>query len=320
MSSSLSAMNLQHEQGNEICQSTWHDWLWQCDLHEPAVPRLNRCHLLGLLIARHKAVYCQDEMYLRLGDVMQSVVHPSKKIVELSLRQLRDVVEDVQMHWAQHCAAGDSVVDVLHGLMAKFGDLARREQKHDDLRDVDPERPLRLNAACIKRYTATFCVLFRHLDVEARATQAPPVPRPGEEGCDLQLEAYHAQAAKDTYYTHAMHADIPPAARIAYKQEFAGMYHSITQVVYFHFPDYHRTPHAPLSELRQGTKLIHALALTLQLRPEMKVVMEDEQWPEDDCLWLVLATGKVYLVKTNPEEMERDIFTASSIWDLFALI
>ena len=37
-----------------------------------------------------------------------------------------------------------------------------------------------------------------------------------------------------------MMADLPPAARIIYKQDFQGMYHCVTQVVYMHFPSYDR--------------------------------------------------------------------------------
>ena len=132
--------------------------------------------------------------------------------------------------------------------------------------------------------TVTFCVLYRHLDMEATCTHVDDGGFP-----DFDIQDYHRQAGLDSFYEHAMYADLPPAARITYKQDFAGMYHSITQVVYFHFPDYSRKRQISLEEIRKGTQLLHCLSVALQLKPDVEVCLEDELWGKGKYNWIVTS-------------------------------
>lgn len=285
--------------------SHWRQWLWHTDMHEPLRPKFNRSHLLGLVLARHKALH--DPADARLGEVLPDIVHPSKKASELTLRQLRDAVEDLQMHWDLHCRQGDGVVDALDALWTRFGQLNLREHLcMDDLASVDPEAPTRMGLSAIRRFVVLFCVLYRHLDLEDRCTEC------ASKAEDLDLQSYHRQAGLDAFHEHAMYADLPPAARITYKQDFAGMYHSITQVLYFHFPEYSRKRQVDLDQIKTGASLLHCLSVALEMRPDVPVRMEDEQWGES-WNWVLLSGGKVYLAHPL-----YGVFTAKSIWQLLA--
>lgn len=301
---SLAELNRRLEEGYAFLdESSWREWLWECDLHAPLAPKFNKAHLLGLLLARHKAMHSPSDV--RLGETLPTIVHPSKRARELSLRQLRDAVEDLQVHWSEHCKAGDGVVDAIDALWTRFGELnLTRQQALDDLASVDPDTPDRMSNAAIRRFTAVFCVLFRHLELEASCVHMEPLHY------DFDIQSYHRQAGLDSFYEHAMYADLPPAARIAYKQDFAGMYHSITQVVYFHYPDYARRKPISLEDIRKGTQQLHCLSVALELRPDITVCMEDEQWSEG-WNWMLLSGGKVYLVTPD-----RVVYSADSIWTL----
>ena len=302
----LAELNRRFEAGEVVAdEALWRHWLYQCDMHAPLAHRFNRAHLLGLLLARHKARHSPTNV--RLGESLPHVVHASKRTCELSLRQLRDALEDLQMHWADHCASGDGVLDALDGLWTRFGELNLGPQTRlDDLASVDPDTPDRMSNAALRRFTVTFCVLYRHLDMEATCVH---LDSGGFAGFDV--EEYHRQAGLDSFYEHAIFADLPPAARITYKQDFAGMYHSITQVLYFHFPDYSRKRQIPLSEIRKGEPVLHCLSVALQLMPDVEVCLEDELWWKGKYSWIVMPGGKVYLAGPTG-----GLWVASTVWDL----
>lgn len=308
----LAELNRALEAGSPcVDDKAWSTWLWGCDLHEPLSPCFNRCHLLGLLLARHKARFEPGLMDVRLGESLPNVVHPSKRACELTLRQLRDAAEDLQMHWVEHCKCGDGVVDCVEALWTRFGDLnlSTQTQTLDDLGSIDPDISGRMSNAAIRRFVVLFCVLFRHLDLESSAVQiSDSMP------FDLDIQNYHRQAGLDAFYEHAMYADIPPASRVVYKQDFAGMYHSITQVVYFHFPDYARKRQIGLEDIRSGKSHLHCLSVAMELRPDIPLTLEDDMWKEG-WNWLLVSGGKVYLVSKD-----QGVFTAETIWQLLARV
>lgn len=301
----IARLNRRFEMGERcITPAVWRHWLWGCDLHAAPMPVFNECHLLGLLIARHKAHFEPCSMNIRLGDALPNIVFPDKMAAELTLRQLRDATEDLQMHWKQHCVHGDAVVDVMEALWARFGDINLRSQCLDDLASIDPEFPHRVGNSAIKRFVALFCVLFRHVDLETTAAKYE------ESSEDFDVQPYHRQAGLDAFYDHSMYADLPPASRITYKQDFTGMYHSITQVVYFHFPDYNRKRQESLEEIRKGESFLHCLSVACELRPDIPVIHEDDVWKKG-WNWLLLSGGTVYLVAPPST-----VLTASTMWHL----
>lgn len=286
----------------------WDEWVWGCDLHAPLAPHFNRCHLLGLLMARYKALFHPAAMDLRLAALFPTIVHGSVMVADLSLRQLRDAAEDLQLHWAAYTEDWDGAITALDGLFARFGALCLTERQHDDLTALDAEAPLRVGRAALRRFTALFCVLYRHAHLATTALDAtaPPAPNP-------HIQSYHVQAGLEAFYLHAMHADLPPAARILYKQDFAGMYHCVTQVVYYHYPSYERRRQKDLQAIREGASSVHALSAALELHPTIPVVMEDEPRPPG-WHWVLLGSGRVYLI-----DPQRNAHAAACLWTLLRM-
>jgi len=281
-------------------------WVFETDLHEE-FKVFNACHLTGLLLARCKARF--DPKTLRAGDYFPNFVHCTKKTSELSLRQFRESVEDLQSHWNEYFE-NENIVCLIDGLFTRFGSLNLCPQQNlDDITNMDPNIPHRISNEAIRRFTSIFCVMYRHVYIDMNCVE---LDDHNTECPDIQ--SYHRQAGLDAFYEHAMYADLPPAARITYKQDFLGMYHSVPQVVYFHYPDYARKRQVDLTELKKGTMHLHCLSVALELKPDMKVKFEDDvlsaEWS-----WIILSGGRVYL--QNPEKR---FFTASSIWTLLKFI
>jgi hypothetical protein len=305
----LSKLNQDLEAGRAtLGEESWNEWLWGSDPHAALCPNFNQCHLLGLLIARYRATFQPESMAVRLHDSLPMIVHGSKVISDLTLRQLRDVLEDLQMHWDLHMLDWDKALAVLDGLLARFGALNLVPQAHDDLASIEPETPLRMGNAAIRRFTVTFCVLYRHAHLEMTCVEHDTPCEP-----ELSVQTYHVQAGLDIFYEHSMFADLPPAARLIYKQDFSGMYHCVTQVVYFHFPDYARKRQQSLDEIRAGGSPVNCLSVALELHPDIPVVMEDEMW-HSGWNWMLVSGGKVYLIAPD-----RSVHRAQSLWTLMAL-
>jgi len=163
---SLSEWNRALEQGHDVPADLWDEWLWRCDPLAPLTPDFNRCHLLGLLIARRQARRAEEEV--RLGS---SFVHGSVPVSTFTLRQLRDASEDLQMHWDRHVLDFDAVLTALDALMARLGAFLWMECEHDDPASVDAEAPRRVGKAALRRFIVLFLVLYRHLQLQERAVR-----------------------------------------------------------------------------------------------------------------------------------------------------
>ena len=236
-------------------------------------------------------------------------MHGNRLASQLSLRQLRDTLEDLQMHLSDYSADWGSVSLTLDALMARFGTLCLSVPEQSALDDVaSMDVGGRLSLPFIRRATALLCVLYRHVHL---ASVAVDVPHCREETC---VENCHVQAAMDSFFKHTMHADLPAAARIVYKQEFTGMYNSVTQVVYFHFPSYERQRQPDIPAARQGLSLPQCLSVALELNPDVPVAYEDDVvgpvWT-----WMLVAGGAVYLISP-----EKEVYTGRCIWTLADVI
>jgi len=97
-----------------------------------------------------------------------------------------------------------------------------------------------------------------------------------DEGRDeVRLYNHHREASIDDFYEMSMVADCMIGSVTQYKHKFQFLFHSISQVVYYHFPTYERQRQQPMAFLEgysiPGTNL---LPLLLQLNPDMPVFYE----------------------------------------------
>ena len=292
--SSMASLNSALESSGELPPTVWDEWLWGCDLAEPVSVHciLNRMHLLGLLISRFRALKEPS-----LADVCISIpgaVHHQSNVATLTPRQLQDTVDCMQMHWAGYMDSvpAETLLETLDACMVRFGRMNLGQCHYEDVGMRDPACEHRMNLPTIRRFVSIFCVLYRHLHMDRFAEEPSVVADPE------QIQECHVQASQETFFKLAMHSDLPPAARLLYRQDFAGFYHCVSQVVYFHFPSYERAEQAPLSTLREGGCPVFTLAPVCEMYPEINVCFEDDT-PRDNAWNWVLMGRRVFLVRPD---------------------
>jgi len=305
----LATLNKGLESGKDILTDEhWVRWLWKTNLQAPNSPRFNENHLLGLLLTRHKAMTSKNLMMIRLSDMSSSIMHSSCVVRDLTFKRFRNVLEDLQMHWAEYFNL-DKFQEIVEAMFVKFGEFNLNEQEIDDEASFDPQNPLRLNDSTLRRNLVLFCIMFRHIDLDARSqliSNSPP--------CDLDIQNFHVQAGKDSFNEHAMLSDVPLASKIQYQLDFTGMYHSISQVLYFHYPNYARKPQLTLEEIRKGQSHLHCLSVAMQMYPHVQCIYEDEQVPAA-WHWFLCTGGQIYLVSP-----EGNVLTSDNIWCLTRML
>ena len=142
--------------------------------------------------------------------------------------------------------------------------------------------------------------MFRYLWLRSRAepvgdAEALQASHP------VDLRHHHFEAATDTYYEMGMYDDIHVGALLQYMHRFSGMYHSISQVAYYHNPCYQRRK-APMSQeemLRDGRTAADAIPVLQQLYPEVKLLHEDmdmSNLPGERWCW-IHAPGRIWLLQ-----------------------
>ena len=143
---------------------------------------------------------------------------------------------------------------------------------------------------CVRRLIAILCVMYRHLDLMHRC-----VDPPCEGFCPQQIEAFNIESTKDEFDRLTMHAFLPPAARLVYRQNLPDHYHGISQVVYLHRPEYERSPQLDLDSVRSGEHPISTLAPISEMYPEINLCYEDDTLKPGAWNWVVMGQ-RVYLI------------------------
>jgi hypothetical protein len=311
MAESVAALNHLLESGHDLPPDIWDRWLWHTDAAVPGTPEclLNEMHLLGLIIARYRAMR-EPKLSQHVLNIPR-LTHTRTRVSTLSPRQLKDVVEDIQMHWVQYLedpSLADEIADSMDACMARFGEINLRATPCDDVSMAESGitgPPNRLSQVTLRRFVSIFFVLYRHLHMYHNCQP----PRTGYTLDVPQFEEFHLSASMETFNRYTMHMDIPPAARLIYRQDFAGFYNCISQVVYFHFPSYERKVQLPLKTLRTGKHPIYALAPLMEMFPDITLAYEDE--PLDDGAWHWVVMGyRVYLVSPRMEIFYSDDLVA----------
>lgn len=96
---------------------------------------------------------------------------------------------------------------------------------------------------------------------------------PVAETADLQQ--YHLEASREVFYELATIADCGVGLIVQYKHKFKELFHSPTQVVYYHYPAYQRRLQRTLDDLlKEECPAVNVLALALQIEPDIPIVHE----------------------------------------------
>jgi hypothetical protein len=315
ISSFSDAYKVLNESG-ELPEEAWDEWLWKTDPEEPYSPEvlMNRCQLLGFLVCLYKGMQKVSHTTPDLTDSETSRLSiMSKPVSSMSLRELKDTVENLQVEWPAFLrrlptnpnaqANIEGVIALLDLCFARFGALclaAGDGKVLDDLGSVEPCKThpgaLQITRSCIRRTVCTFMIFYRHLHLLAVAKNVPDV------WCDCGISKYHLEASGDDFNMICMHLGLPVAAKMNYKHDFPEMYNHVSQVVFFHNSEYQRVPRAKLEALDSAPSE-HVLPALMQLYPMISVKYEEDNFdlthtgsgPRSDWWWLLVA-GRIYLV------------------------
>jgi hypothetical protein len=308
----VAGLNRVLESGADLPTDIWNHWLWHTDPAEPATVDclLNKMQLMGLIIARYRAL--REPHLMNVVLTLPRIIHASVMVLDLTPRQLKDVVEDLQMHWNEYLNnpdLSDTLVDTVDACMTRFGEINLRHHAIKDVSMMDDRNPDRLNHTTIRRFVCIFLVLYRHLHMYHSCQQIESADTSHIE----TIQEFHVQASMESFYRHSMHMDLPPAARLLYRHEFAGFYNCISQVVYLHFPTYERRTQLTLMQIRSGTGIsVHSLAPLMEMYPDIHLCYEDELLSENAWNWVIMGP-RVYLVSPSQE-----IFYSTNLTTLLA--
>jgi hypothetical protein len=294
-------------------------WLWETDPVEPCpiTTLLNASQLTGLLLARHYA-QTNQVMLTSSKNVAEYLNDSSKEagrlvlfdapINELTLRELRDTVQNIQLQWVGSAAMRlENIKDTLDACFHRFGVLASctfggRIMNDQGSIEDSVDGLLRLNKICIRRFVNVFYILFRHIQFHKNSIYVNKTVIDSE----LTIGIHQILSASDDFGVISMNWDLMPAAKLNYIHDFPGMYNSISQVVYFHDPKYNRRmqERKKHDEYGKGTiEAVYMLPCIMQLYPEITLLYEEEAIPtaqdgKTTFHW-ILAGHTLYLISSN---------------------
>ena len=308
---SLSAMNSDFESmGSDPPCEIWNEWLWGCDLTETVTVDclLNRAHLLGILIARYRAKKEPEVMNVCIN--LPHMVYQNSKVMNISPRQLKDVIEDLQLHWTMYAQEVElnELTDLVDACLARFGYFNMHPSTYDDVGMKDSTDAHKMSVLCMRRMISTLCILYRQLDLVHRWEEPPPLTADVE-----TIQEFHVQSSMDEFHKHMMHSDLPPAALLIYRQDFSGFYHCVSQVVFFHFPEYTRKAQLDLAAICSGDHPVHSLAPVMEMYPEIHLCYEDDTPKSGAWNWILMGK-RLYLM--DPEQQH--VYYSGNLFDLMA--
>lgn len=267
---------------------------------------LNGMQTVGCVLAR-LAYLVLDEDDRRVQDIvdLRDLCICDTAVDKMEWRALRNAIDNLQLHWGKALGMA-GVSDLCWKLFSRFGYFAaysfsELDSEIDDVhaREIvlnGEERDHRLADVVKIQVIDVFFCMFRCLWLHSRSTEVPGAGVPA----GLELHRHHFEAATDTYYSEAMYDDVHIGCVLQYMHRFSGMYHSISQVAYFHNPNYSRrkAPTCVQDLLADGRTAMDWIPVLQQLYPEISIAHEDVAFgalKTDRWAW-VHCPGCVFLV------------------------
>jgi len=110
----------------------------------------------------------------------------------------------------------------------------------------------------------------------------------------VPLHPHHHEASLEDFNLNSVIADSPVGSIVQYAHRFQFLFHSVTQVVYFHWPAYRRALQLPIAEIRKpDADPRNLLPLLLQVEPTLAVLHEHtgalRAGPRSDWAWINVA-------------------------------
>ena len=305
----LAKWNQQLETEGRLSDATARDldarWVWRVDpmARFQADIMLNESQLTGLLLARHAAAVLCDSA---AAGAAPRLTLMDTEVSAMRLSQLHHTVSNLTIEWAEYVERGHPIAPVrslLDQCFARFGALCLAPGTEDTLDDPLWTQPAaeggsQLTFKAMRWFLSAFVVLRRHIALLETSVFPPP-------DAPIAAPVFHRpqlEASMDEFYLHQMHLRLPAGAKTQYMHDFPEMYSHVSQVAFFHKPDYERSARASLEDINaRRAAPVDVLSLANQLFPAVPVRFEEDLLPHppgedgDEWYWLLVA-GRIYLV------------------------
>lgn len=162
--------------------------------------------------------------------------------------------------------------------------------------------------SCVEVMDVLHCFMRLILTLMHAKPVGPAPSRP-------DLSQFHHEASLDDFYQLATARDCVPGSILAYKHQFHGLFHDVSQVAYFLFPTYSRAIQKPIAELLNGNVCgVNLLPLLMQVKPDVPVLFEHtaEKAKNHKWAWLVWH-HHIFLLN-----VDGSVYCAESVFDLFS--
>lgn len=266
-----------------------------------ALANLNTMQHYGMLlcccIARSYA-NSFDEMSIGsfLSDKKLCVLVPETTIQELTWRDLLDILHQIQTNLENIFqpstlapaeenvfSCSEDIIKLLVVLLYRAGYFMGKifkfelEEKHDFIfsffQVVDGDENLyQLSSHTGREFLDNMhvCITLAHMLLNCKK-----IPESCDAQQNVEIANCHREASLDDFYTLSMISDVYPGGITFYKNKFYHLFHSVSQVIYYNMPSYHRQKQLSLVELQAPTAAhINLLPLYQQLAPNMQVLYE----------------------------------------------
>lgn len=321
----------------EVQTRLWNRWLWGTAVNQPQIDEcgdMNMNQGLGIFMCVMLA-YAYEEDARDHRSIAELLPH--SPLVHLTLgplhmlsqRNLMDQIECLQLSWGSVVGSHEHLhgrcATVLRLLMARAGDLARHAYGGESTpldftqyttmlphtRDANGQAFYIVTRKYLRQLCCILVILFRTLHIISEAQVVPPVDDATASHIRGSFQEHHLECSGDFFSTLQQMVQLAPAMRLVYRNDFSGMYNDVSQVVYYHYPQYHRMPQLPLPNIPDSA--INCLPLLTQLLPHVPVAYDDDDvipgltWYSEipasppTYAWLV-SCGTVFLVQVDYEQ------------------
>jgi len=127
---------------------------------------------------------------------------------------------------------------------------------------------------------------------------------PGKQDKLVDLQNFHREASLDDFYEISQIADTPMGAITQYKHKFRHLFHSTSQVVFYHYPTYSRRKQLSMDDLQAAdAEPIALLPLIMQAAPTIPIIHEHTgaglQAVHARNKWQFVVVGKIVLLSDS---------------------
>ena len=320
----------------DIQARLWNCWLWGTAVNQALIDECGDMNLnqgigvfMCVMLSHTYAASSDDRCIV---DILphSPLVHLTKvPIHSLTQRQLSDQVECLQLSWGSVVGSHEHLEGLCRRLlcllMARLGVLVQHTYSGapTPLDAIQYTTILPASGGSsgeptlyivtrkyIRQLCCMFVILFRTLEITGTAHVVPLLETADSQRIKESFQEHHLECSCDFFSTLQQMVQLAPAMRLVYRTDFSGMYNDVSQVVYFHYPQYHRQAQLSLGDIPDSA--INCLPLLTQILPQVPVVYDDDDvipgltWysvvPNDPpkFAWLV-SCATVFLVEIDYE-------------------